>query len=389
MRRVIFIIFTALMSLIVNAQHVAKTMEYDGITRKYMQYTPTAVQEGGMPVLFLLHGLGDNCASFSELGFEYVAPNWLIITPEATVASISVMGMSFEIGTAWAAGVGGVDISAYGMALGDIELNADVDDEGFLIALLDSLEANYNVNTDSVFCAGYSMGGFMTNKMGIKHADRIKAIASVSGTIGRFQPFEPVGQLNTLHIHGTSDDMIAYDDANCTIQSFDIGSVGTGAEETVEKWRNHNQCDFADEVYHYEDAYNDGLTFERYDYRNSNDGWRTTFIKVVNGEHDWYVNSRDINYNVEIHKFFTQRIGTSEVESKIDENVILYPNPANDFLVVNAVSAGVITIYDGLSRVVAQKEVYAGENVVDIQALANGLYFVNVNGEVCKVVVSR
>ena len=44
------------------------------------------------------------------------------------------------------------------------------------------------------------MGGFMSNKMAIKHADRIKAIASVSGTIGHYQAFEPTGNINTMHI---------------------------------------------------------------------------------------------------------------------------------------------------------------------------------------------
>jgi poly(3-hydroxybutyrate) depolymerase len=40
------------------------------------------------------------------------------------------------------------------------------------MAILDSLENNMNINTDSVFFMGFSMGGFMSNRMAIEHGDR-------------------------------------------------------------------------------------------------------------------------------------------------------------------------------------------------------------------------
>jgi len=306
MKKIFTIVALALCTLAMNAQHVARTMDFEGTSRKYMEYIPTSSPDGSMPVIFLLHGLGDNCNNFSNLHFESVAPNWIIITPEATEATINIMGMySMNAGTAWAAGVGGENITYSGLPIGNIELNANVNDEGFILAILDSLENNFNVDTDSVFVAGFSMGGFMSNKMAVKHADRIKAVASVSGTLGHFQAFEPTGNINTMHIHGTSDETISYANADFNFNGVAV-PVGLGAETLVETWRNYNQCSTEPIVYNFENTKNDGLTFEQYIYKNEESGHKTVFIKVNNGVHDWYDgSSHDIDYNTEIYKFFT------------------------------------------------------------------------------------
>ncbi|MBR5983710.1 MAG: hypothetical protein IK025_08345, partial [Bacteroidales bacterium] len=303
MKKIFTIVVLTTMVLALNAQHVARTMEFEGTTRKYMEHIP-ATPNGSMPVLFLLHGLGDNCNNFSQLGFEYLAPNWIIITPEATNATISIMGYSMNAGTAWAAGVGGENISYSGINIGNINLNENVNDEGFILAILDSLENNFNVDTDSVFIAGFSMGGFMSNKMAVKHADRITAVASVSGTLGHFQPFEPTGKINTMHIHGTSDEMISYANADFNFNGIAI-PVGLGAEALVETWRDYNECSTEPAIYYYKDSKNDSLTFEQYTYKNNETNNKTVFIKVNNGIHTWYDGyNNDIDYNREIYNFF-------------------------------------------------------------------------------------
>ena len=304
MKKIFTIVALTLCTFALSAQHVARTMNFEGTSRKYMEYIPTSSPDGSMPVIFLLHGLGDNCNNFSTLHFEDVAPNWIIITPEATNATISILGSSMSAGTAWAAGVGGENITYMGFPLGNIELNEGVNDDGFILAILDSLENNFNVDTDSVFVAGFSMGGFMSNKMAIKHADRITAIASVSGTIGHFQPFEPTGNINTMHIHGTADETISYDNANFDFNGIAI-PVGIGADSLVETWREYNQCADEPTVYQYVNSKEDNLTFEQYTYKNEETGNKTVFIKVNNGIHTWYDGyNNDIDYNREIYNFF-------------------------------------------------------------------------------------
>ena len=365
-------------------------MEFEGTTRKYMEHIP-ATPNGSMPVLFQLHGLGDNCNNFSQLGFETLAPNWIIITPEATEATISIMGMyNMNAGTAWAAGVGGENLSYSGFNIGDINLNEGVNDEGFILAILDSLENNFDINTDSIFITGFSMGGFMSNKMAVKHADRITAIASVSGTLGHFQPFEPTGNINTMHIHGTSDETISYANADFNFNGIAV-QVGLGAEALVETWRNYNQCSTEPIVYNFEDTKNDGLTFEQYTYKNEETGNKTVFIKVNGGVHTWYDADRnDIDYTTEIYKFFTgqENVPTS-IESNVAENFSIYPNPAANIVNVITDRNAELSIFNATGKEV--KHISANENTtsIDISELPNGLYFIVANGIAQKLTIER
>ncbi|MBO7570638.1 MAG: T9SS type A sorting domain-containing protein [Bacteroidales bacterium] len=381
MKKIFTIVAMAIMAIALNAQNVTRTMEFEGTTRKYVEHIP-ASPNGSMPVLFQLHGLGDNCNNFSQLGFESLAPNWIIITPEATEASI----MGQPAGTAWAAGVGGENIPY----INSIELNAGVNDEGFILAILDSLENNFDIDTDSIFITGFSMGGFMSNKMAVKHADRITAIASVSGTLGHFQAFEPTGKINTMHIHGTSDETISYADASFSYSGFSI-QVGLGAEALVETWRNYNECGTEPTVYNFEDTKNDGLTFEQYTYKNNETGNKTVFIKVNNGVHTWYdAAHNDIDYTTEIYKFF---IGEENEPTKVEENIsdaiAIYPNPATDIVNIVSQNDSELAIYNATGKEIKRVSTTQNNTAIDISDLPNGMYFVVVDGHAQKLTIAR
>ena len=382
MKKIFTIVALTTMAIALNAQNVTRTMEFEGVTRKYVEHIPASSPDGSMPVLFQLHGLGDNCNNFSQLGFEALAPNWIIITPEATDASI--MGQS--MGAAWAAGVGGENVPY----LGTIELNEGVNDEGFIMAILDSLENNFNVDTDSVFVTGFSMGGFMSNKMAVKHADRITAIASVSGTLGHFQPFEPTGQIDTMHIHGTSDETISYADASFSYSILTV-QVGLGAEALVETWRNYKECSTEPTVYYFEDTKNDGLTFEQYTYKNAETGKKTVFIKVNNGVHTWYdAAHNDIDYTTEIYKFF---VGEENEPTGIEENVSdlieMYPNPASNMVSIIAPEKSELVIYNATSKEVKRLVTEQNNTTIDVSNLPDGIYFVVVDGRAHKLTIAR
>ena len=381
MKKIFTIVALALCTLSLSAQNVERTMEFEGTTRKYVEHIPST-PNGSMPVLFQLHGLGDDCNNFSQLGFEALAPNWITITPEATVANV----MGQPMGTAWAAGVGGENVPY----LGTIELNEGVNDDGFILAILDSLENNFDIDTDSIFVVGFSMGGFMSNKMAVKHADRIKAIASVSGTLGHFQPFEPTGKINTMHIHGTADETISYEDASFSYSILTI-QVGLGAEALVETWREYNQCSTEPIVYNFEDTKNDGLTFEQYTYKNAETGNKTVFIKVNNGIHTWYDGyNNDIDYTTEIYKFFTgQENVPTDIESNVAENFSIYPNPATDIVNIVSQNASELAIYNATGKEVKRIRTNEGSTSINISDLPNGMYFIVINGNAHKLTIER
>jgi len=381
MKKIFTIVTLALCTLTLSAQNVERTMEFEGTTRKYVEHIPST-PNGSMPVLFQLHGLGDDCNNFSQLGFEALAPNWIIITPEATVANV----MGQPMGTAWAAGVGAEGVPM----IGSIELNSGVNDDGFILAILDSLENNFDIDTDSIFVTGFSMGGFMSNKMAVKHADRITAIASVSGTLGHFQPFEPTGKINTMHIHGTSDDMISYANAEYSVMGISL-PVGIGAEALVETWRNYNECGSEPIVYNFEDTKDDGLTFEQYTYKNAETGNKTVFIKANGGIHTWYDGyNNDIDYTTEIYKFFTgQENVPTDIESNITENFSIYPNPATDIVNIVSQNASELAIYNATGKEVKRIRTNEGSTSINISDLPNGMYFIVIDGNAHKLTIER
>ena len=96
----------------------------------------------------------------------------------------------------------------------------------------------------------------MTNRLAIEHSDRIKAGASVSGTIGcdlLQDGKSQVAPISMMHIHGTADEMVTYNNGSLMYYMFELPISKGGAEATVEFWRNTNGCDPTPEVYQFED----------------------------------------------------------------------------------------------------------------------------------------
>ena len=85
---------------------------------------------------------------------------------------------------------------------------AHVDDRGFVRALLDTLVASYAIDTTRIFATGISNGGMMAYLVGCDDADRVAAIAVVSGELTiDCHPTRPVA---VLIIHGTADENLPY-----------------------------------------------------------------------------------------------------------------------------------------------------------------------------------
>ena len=64
----------------------------------------------------------------------------------------------------------------------------------------------------------------------------------------------------------------------------------------------------------------------------------------------------------------------------------LYPNPANSIVKIEAEAAAEAQVIDMTGRVVMNVNVNAGENTVNVAELANGVYFVKIDGSVVKFI---
>lgn len=357
-----------------------KTMQFGGVERQYIEYIPANVQSPA-PVLFVLHGLGDDMSNmFNATGFKQIADQhgWIVITPQALEASV----MGYSMGTAWNSGIS-ITYGTY-----HIGINEDVDDSGFIMAILDDLIANNNADASRVYATGFSMGGFMSNRLAIEHGDRITAIASVSGTVGiDIQGNTPVGHVSAMHIHGTADGTVGYENADFSLGAASV-SVGLGAEATVEYWRNYNQCSATPTTYNYPDNKDDGLTFERYEYTGGTEGTRTVFIKVNGGDHTWYYTSNnDIDYTTEIYNFFAGNT-VNIAENELTANI--FPNPAQDILHIEAENFSEVSLFNS----VGQEVMVSTSTDFNVSQLPAGFYTARIlfsNGQSLnsKVIIRR
>jgi polyhydroxybutyrate depolymerase len=356
----VFLIIAVLTISNAFSQLETRNIIWDNTNREYLEYLPADYSiETSTPIVFGLHGLGDNMNNFYNFGMKFIADtaNFILIIPQADTFSVYSQTL-----TAWNSGA-----SLYG-----ITPNTDVDDTGFLMAILDSLDTHYNIDTEAVYFFGFSMGGYMCNRLAAEVPERINAIASVSGTMGvNFTP-EPSTQdyVACLHIHGDADGTVEYSGNNS----------GMDAEELIEFWKSHNGNHEPAILHNYPDNQEDGLTFERFVYPNGEA--QVAHIKVIDGQHAWYYHpTYDVDYNKEIWNFFRYRFSedpTSIANSKTDL-ISFYPNPVRDILHIKSLSNTntEVRLFNALG-VEIRKKTFKADCQLDMNKLSGGMYYLQI-----------
>lgn len=121
----------------------------------------------------------------------------------------------------------------------------NVDDVGFVSALLDDVESRFSVDPLRVFATGFSNGGVLGHFLACELSTRIAAIAPVSGPVWADPAAcEPERPVSVLHFHGTADICAPYDGGGSECEG---GAVGEGrifmsAQDSIDMWREKNGC---------------------------------------------------------------------------------------------------------------------------------------------------
>lgn len=337
-----------------------KSFQHGGITRQYKEYVPsTYTGTQSVPLVICLHGLGDNMTNFSGIGMHLLADSAQFITlyPQAVTS---------PYGTAWNSG------ASYMSQV----LNGTIDDVGFINALIDSTAALYNIDPSRVYVTGFSMGGFMANRLACQLGTRVCAIASVAGTIGTSCNCTPFRPTPVAHFHGTADGTVAY-----------TGNLyGNDAEELVDFWVANNQCDTPAIYTALPNLAADSMTVERYDYLNGNQNSEVVFYKVNNAVHTWLIPiTNDISYTIEIWNFFKRfQLTTVSIDDQKAPRLSVFPNPTADFIQINGFNNaqdGHLSITDMNGKVMLQMKFDNGFAVADVSSFAPGVYFAQLTNE--------
>lgn len=112
-----------------------------------------------------------------------------------------------------------------------------VDDVGYLMGLIDELEASMPVDPDRVVFTGHSNGGYMSHRLACEHPDRIAGIASLAGLAQPYGTDCALHPVSVLQMHGDQDASVPYEDS----------SFLPGARASVETYIERFGCDMGSE----------------------------------------------------------------------------------------------------------------------------------------------
>lgn len=171
------------------------TLSHDGLTRGYVLRLPPAVKSRTrVPLVIVLHGGGGNAANaenmtgFTEKGRK---EGFIVVYPDGT-GPLEGRLLTWN----------DRHCCAYAM-------KNDVDDVGFIRALIDELVARYPIDPKRIYATGMSNGGMMTHRLGIELSDRLAAIAPVVATVFGDEP-APEHALPAVMINGQLDQNVPY-----------------------------------------------------------------------------------------------------------------------------------------------------------------------------------
>lgn len=343
------------------SQWYYKNFSFDGINRQYRIYVPSNYNASNPASLVMtLHGMGDNMTNFSTIGMNNIADtaNIIVVVPQALSDP--------NAGTTWNSGAGYMGYFP----------NSGTNDVGFLNALLDTVQSNYAINQERVYSCGFSMGGYMTQRLACELTNRFTAVASVAGTIGQnITNCNSSKALPVAHFHGTADGTVPYTNNN----------LGIDVDSLISIWINRNNCSLTPIQTTFPDLATDGYTIDHFIYPNGEQGSEVELFKVNGANHVWLTYGNDIDYAIEIWKFFNKHKSMTTAGNEdisIEEYIEIYPNPVSEHMTLK--SSDYKTCYfdiidmNGKTLKTGQ---FTYETKIEISELKSGLYFLSFSSD--------
>ncbi len=261
---------TSRLSSSTDARLEAGTLQHEGLDRSYWVYAPDSLDAGKpAPLVLALHGGGGTGKAMCTLagGLMAVADEqgFLLACPDGVERH-------------WNDGRGIDDWRAHA---------EQIDDVGFLTALVEQLSQQWSIDREAVFVTGISNGGLMSYRMACERADLVGGIAAVTASLPEALACEPSRPVSVLILNGTDDPLVPYEGGEVTVLRRQLGRVRS-TEETYQFWAEINGCQGAAIVTAEPDLDpTDGTKVQRTSLGDCQDGTRVELYTIVGGGHTW------------------------------------------------------------------------------------------------------
>ncbi len=205
---------------------------HDSRTRMYKVHTPPSYTRATrVPLIFAFHGGGGSSeimandeyygliSKSNQAGFIVVFPNGASRLKSGKFAT-------------WNAG------HCCGYARDN-----DIDDVGFVRAMVQDLHDKFNVDANRIYAVGMSNGGMFSYRLACDLSDIFSAVVSVAGT-DNYDSCHPQNPISIMHIHAADDDHVLFNGGAGAGAFRDRTKVTdfTSVPETIKRWRNRNKC---------------------------------------------------------------------------------------------------------------------------------------------------
>jgi polyhydroxybutyrate depolymerase len=282
------------------------SLMHDNLERTFHIHIPSSYDKSvSLPLVIALHGRGGNGESMilvSRKGFDKLAERdeFIVVYPDGIELNWNDGRMDEEAK--------------------DRAHTENIDDVGFISALIDSLIKDYNIDSKRVYVTGISNGAIMSYRLACELSHKITAIAPVDGSIPNMILHEcsPSRPVSVLAINNVNDPLVPFNGGEIYghFHMVKLGQV-LSVNESIGFWVSRNKCSTTPVVTEEPDRDpKDGTKVTRNEYNDGMEGTEVTLYSVDGGGHTWpggfqYLpvwligkTSRDIDANEVIWEFF-------------------------------------------------------------------------------------
>ena len=204
------------------AADVTLTLDVNGQARTAFVHTPAQIDPSHRyPLVIGFHGGAGNAPGYidnSQLFAKGAAAGFIVVCPQGTSVPIAIPG----------------DHRVWNSGPEYERSSRGADDVLFTRMLIDKVSHMYPVDEKRVYATGFSNGAQMTYRLALELADRIAAIAPMSGgrLAGAGAPSRPVP---VMHFHGTADGFYPLKGG---LGAHSLGGVSHASiDEVIDEWR--------------------------------------------------------------------------------------------------------------------------------------------------------
>jgi len=167
----------------------------------------------------------------------------------------------------------------------------NIDDVGFIAALIDNLVKEVNIDPEHVYVTGMSNGAIMSYRLGCELSEKITAIAPVAGNIPQdlLLTCSPSVTVSVLAINNVNDPLVPFEGGDVT-GPYGLRKLGKvlSASESVKLWVNRDNCSAVPVITYEPDRDpGDGTRVRKETYGNGEKNTEVILYAIEGGGHTW------------------------------------------------------------------------------------------------------